>query len=164
MKKISINEFYEIISEPIILKEKEVKTVQHSELPEVDDELSVSLRMRLKSHHSGWVTVFRKGGNEPVRTPGLFLHANNSKLYPRFTGNWEVNAGIEEVGDGLLLNKWYHITYTLSNREKRMDIYINDIWTAFYAIENVQMHKVKFNDAPLHIGWFDGEIGYDYNN
>ncbi|CAG8659361.1 5260_t:CDS:2 [Rhizophagus irregularis] len=159
MKKISINEFYEIISEPIILKEKEVKTVQHSELPEVDDELSVSLRMRLKSHHSGWVTVFRKGGNEPVRTPGLFLHANNSKLYPRFTGNWEVNAGIEEVGDGLLLNKWYHITYTLSNREKRMDIYINDIWTAFYAIENVQMHKVKFNDAPLHIGWFDGEIG-----
>ncbi|PKC65410.1 hypothetical protein RhiirA1_420449, partial [Rhizophagus irregularis] len=34
-----------------------------------------------------------------------------------------------------------------------MDIYINGVWTAFYAIENVQMHKVKFNDAPLHIGW-----------
>ncbi|CAB4406330.1 unnamed protein product [Rhizophagus irregularis] len=163
MKKISINESYEIISEPIMLKEKERKTVQHSELPEVDDELSVSLRMRLKSHHSDWATVFRKGKSEKegfsMRTPGLFLHANHSKLHPRFTGNWEGNAGIDAVGDGLLLNKWYHITYTLSDREKRMDIYINGVWTAFYAIENVQMHKVKFNDAPLHIGWFGGEIG-----
>ncbi|RGB31887.1 hypothetical protein C1646_670573 [Rhizophagus diaphanus] len=162
MKKTSINVSYEVISEPIMLKEKERKTVQHSKLPEVDDELSVSLRMRLKSHHSYWTTVFRKGSDDEVglmRTPGLFLYANNSILHPRFTGNWESNAGIGAVGDGLLFNKWYHITYTLSDREKRMDIYINGVWTAFYAIENVQMHKVKFNDAPLHIGWFDGEIG-----
>ncbi|PKK66127.1 hypothetical protein RhiirC2_754013 [Rhizophagus irregularis] len=41
-----------------------------------------------------------------------------------------------------------------------MDIYINGVWTAFYAIENVQMHKIKFNDKPLDIGWaIDGEIG-----
>ncbi|PKY17470.1 hypothetical protein RhiirB3_404351 [Rhizophagus irregularis] len=134
--------------------------VQHAELPEVDDELSVSLRIKLKSHYSNWATVFRKGGNEPVRTPGLFLHANNSKLHPRFTGNWEKNAGLDVVGDGLLLNKWYHITYTLSDPEKRMDIYINGVWTAFYAIENVQMHKIKFNDKPLDIGCaIDGEIG-----
>ncbi|PKK71269.1 hypothetical protein RhiirC2_778604 [Rhizophagus irregularis] len=57
------------------------------------------------------------GGNERerlVRTPGLFLHANNSYT----------------VGDGLLLNKWYHLTYTLSDSEKRMDIFINGVWTA----------------------------------
>ncbi|CAB4485105.1 unnamed protein product [Rhizophagus irregularis] len=139
MKKFSMNEFYEIISEPIVLNE--LKTVQHAELPEVDDELSVSLRMRLKSHHSGWAGIFQKGieteGNFN-RTPGLFLFANNSRLHPRFTGNWNNNAGIEAVTDGLLLNKWYHITYTLSDR---------------------QMHNVKFNDGPLHIGCFDGEIG-----
>ena len=96
------------------------------------------------------------GGNERerlVRTTGLFLHANNSKLHPHFTGNWNDNVGINTVGDGLLLNKWYHITYTLSDPEKRMDIFINGVWTAFYAIENVQMHRVKFNDKQLDIGW-----------
>uniref|UniRef100_U9U8L7 Concanavalin A-like lectin/glucanase n=1 Tax=Rhizophagus irregularis (strain DAOM 181602 / DAOM 197198 / MUCL 43194) TaxID=747089 RepID=U9U8L7_RHIID len=107
------------------------------------------------------------GGNERerlVRTPGLFLHANNSKLYPRFTGNWNDNVGINTVGDRLLLNKWYHITYTLSDTEKRMDIFINGVWTAFYAIENVQMHRVKFNDKQLDIGWcVDGEIRHDFS-
>ncbi|CAB5378925.1 unnamed protein product [Rhizophagus irregularis] len=68
--------------------------VQHAELPEVDDELSVSLRIKLKSHYSSWATVFRKGGGE---SPGNL---------------------------------------------------------------NVQMHKIKFNDKPLDIGWaIDGEIG-----
>ncbi|UZO12565.1 uncharacterized protein OCT59_004097 [Rhizophagus irregularis] len=156
MKKFFVKEFYEIISEPIKLKEKQCITVQHVELPEVDDELSVTLRIKLKSHYSDWATIFRKGGGNErerlVRTPGLFLHANNSKLYPRFTGNWNDNVGINTVGDRLLLNKWYHITYTLSDTEKRMDIFINGVWTAFYAIENVQMHRVKFNDKQLDIG------------
>src|SRR6266498_3835145 len=98
-----------------------------------------------------------------MRTPGLFLYPNDSRMSPRFTGNWTDNAGINSVGDGLLLDKWYHITYTLSDPEKRMDIYINGVWTAFDSIENVQMHKVKFNDGPLQIGWFDGEIGYDFS-
>ncbi|GBC04130.1 hypothetical protein RclHR1_05520018 [Rhizophagus clarus] len=157
-------------------------TVQHAELPEVNDELSVSLRIKLRSHHSNWSTIFQKGrsvyflkimskltthGNNLgrdengslMRTPGLFLHANNSKLHPRFTGNWNDNAGIYALGDGLLLNKWYHITYTLSDPEKRMDIYIDGVWVAFYAIENVQLHKVNFNDKPLIIGWaIDGKI------
>ncbi|PKB94383.1 hypothetical protein RhiirA5_479228, partial [Rhizophagus irregularis] len=102
------HEFHEIISEPIMLKER--KTVQHAELPEVDNELSVSLRIRLNSHHSGWPVVFRKGASDEeeglnMRTPGLYLHANNSKLHPRFTGNWKGNAGIDAIGDGLLLNK-----------------------------------------------------------
>ncbi|GBC04125.1 hypothetical protein RclHR1_05520013 [Rhizophagus clarus] len=160
MKKFAVNEFYEIISEPITLKER--KTVQHNELPEVDDELSVSLRMRIKKHRTHWSTVFRKGNDvtgKCVRTPGLFLSPNDSKMNFRFTGNWNDNVGIYKVGDGLLANKWYHITYTLSDPEKRMDIYVNGVWTAFYSIQNVQMHKVKFNDEPLYIGWFDGEIG-----
>ncbi|CAB4485110.1 unnamed protein product [Rhizophagus irregularis] len=136
MKKFFVKEFYEIISEPIKLKEKQCITVQHVELPEVDDELSVTLRIKLKSHYSDWATIFRKGGGNErerlVRTPGLFLHANNSKLHPRFTGNWNDN---------------------------RMDIFINGVWTAFYAIENVQMHRVIFNDKQLDIGWcVDGEI------
>ncbi|CAG8659320.1 uncharacterized protein OCT59_004106 [Rhizophagus irregularis] len=164
MKKFFVKEFCEIISEPRMFNCGSGLVVQHAELPEVDDELSVSLRIKLKSHHTGWGTVFRKGGDESQgnfeRTPGLFLDANISKLYPRFTGHWNDNVGLSEIGDGLLLNKWSHITYTLSDPEKRMDIYINGVWIAFYAIENVQMHRVKFNDKQLHIGWYiDGEIG-----
>ncbi|GET51113.1 glycosyltransferase family 39 protein [Rhizophagus irregularis DAOM 181602=DAOM 197198] len=118
-----------IVKSLFSIKEDEEIFLQHVELPEVDDELSVTLRIKLKSHYSDWATIFRKGGGNErerlVRTPGLFLHANNSKLYPRFTGNWNDN---------------------------RMDIFINGVWTAFYAIENVQMHRVKFNDKQLDIG------------
>ncbi|RGB30945.1 hypothetical protein C1646_671295 [Rhizophagus diaphanus] len=86
MKKFFVKEFYEIISEHIELKEKQCIIVQHVELLEVDDELSVTLRIKLN-----WATIFRKGSNERerlVRTPGLFLHANNSKLHHCFTGSW----------------------------------------------------------------------------
>ncbi|RIA93794.1 concanavalin A-like lectin/glucanase domain-containing protein [Glomus cerebriforme] len=164
MKKFAINEFYEIISEPITLKPKDNVVAQHVELPEVDNELSVALRLKLKSHASDWTTVFHKGNDDHTRTPGLWLSPNKSILYPRFSGNWDTNPGINKIGDGLLLNKWYHITYTLSDPEKRLDVYINGEWAGFYSIQDVQMHKVKFNDEPLYIGHrtfrdgFDGEI------
>ncbi|RIA86061.1 hypothetical protein C1645_741123 [Glomus cerebriforme] len=159
MKKFAINEFHEIISEPITLNLKNPIVVQHAELPEVDDELSVTLRLKLKSHASDWSTIFHKGPESLIRTPGLYLKANTSKLHARFTGNWNCNAGIDEIGDGLLLNKWYHLTYTLSDSEKRLDIYINGKWTGFYSILNVQIHKVIFNDGPLSIGrGINGEI------
>ncbi|CAB4406334.1 unnamed protein product [Rhizophagus irregularis] len=97
MKKFFVKEFCEIISEPRMFNCGSGLVVQHAELPEVDDELSVSLRIKLKSHHTGWGTVFRKGGDESQgnfeRTPGLFLDANISKLYPRFTGHWSDNNG-----------------------------------------------------------------------
>ena len=86
-------------------------------------------------------------------------------MHARFTGNWDWNLGIDEVDDGLLLNKWYHLTYTLSDPEKRLDVYINGEWTEFYSIQKVKTQKVLFNDGPLHIGkafsdGFDGEIRY----
>src|SRR5437764_14664723 len=61
MKKVSINEFYEIISDPITLGIKEQFVVQHADLPEVNNEFSVTLRLKLKSHSSDWATVFHKG-------------------------------------------------------------------------------------------------------
>ncbi|GET60479.1 glycosyltransferase family 39 protein [Rhizophagus irregularis DAOM 181602=DAOM 197198] len=54
-------------------------------------------------------------------------------------------GGIYTVGDGLLLNKWYHLTYTLSDSEKRMDIFINGVWTAMRSW--------------ILSGCVDGEIG-----
>ena len=57
MKKFAINEFYEIISEPTTMKPEDQTVVQHAELPEVDDELSVSLRLK---HASDWAIIFIK--------------------------------------------------------------------------------------------------------
>jgi hypothetical protein len=98
------------------------------------------------------------------------LTAKKSSLHPRFTGNWDCNAGIWEFNDGLLLNKWYHIAYTLSDPEKRLDIYLDGEWIGFYCIQMVKLQKVIFNDGPFYIGksanhhhGFNGEIRYELN-
>ncbi|RIA86062.1 concanavalin A-like lectin/glucanase domain-containing protein, partial [Glomus cerebriforme] len=164
MKKVSVYEFYEIISDPINSNEENQIVVQNSDLPEVDDELSISLRLKLKNHTSGWGTIFHKGTEVLIRTPGLWLSPQKSMLHPRFTGNWNRNAGIGEIENGLLLNRWYHLTYTLSDPKKRLDFYINGEWVGLYGIQNVQTQKVIFNDGPLYIGrsfindGFNGEI------
>ena len=88
-------------------------------------------------------------------------------MHAQFTGNWSGSIGLLEVGDALLLNRWYHLTYTLSDSEKRLDFYINGEWAGFYGIQDVQTQKVKFNDDPLYIGrspffsGFNGNIRYD---
>jgi hypothetical protein len=110
--------------------------------------------------------TYNLGTGHPVRTPGIWLSAHESKLHTQFTGNWYNFAGLE-ISDGLLLNKWYHIAYTLSDPEKRLDIYVNGEWVGFYSIKNVKTEKVAFNDGPLHVGrahthiGFNGEIRFD---
>lgn len=92
---------------------------------------------------------------------------NKSALNPRFNGNWNSYAGFGEIGDGLILDKWHHIAYTLSDLEKRLDIYVDGEWIGFYSIPIVKDQRVIFNDGPLHIGYahdyygFIGEIRYN---
>ncbi|GBC05211.1 hypothetical protein RclHR1_00610023 [Rhizophagus clarus] len=126
MMKFSVREWAELISDPITMKEQDQRVFRHADLP---------------------------SGNEHfIRTPILLLTANKSSLHPRFTGNWDSNAGIWDFNDGLLLNEWYHIAYTLSDPEKRLDIYLDGEWIGYYSIQQVKPQKVVFNDAPLHIG------------
>ena len=72
--------------------------------------------------------------------------------------------------DNLLLNQLYHITYTVSDPEKRMDLYIDGKWTAFASVSRVQSQSVIFNNAPLYIGYdtfyngITGQIRYIYIN
>ena len=61
MKNFIVNKFCEIISERISMKPENQTVVQHADLPEVHDELSVALRLKLKSHASDWTNVFQKG-------------------------------------------------------------------------------------------------------
>ncbi|CAG8708057.1 1410_t:CDS:2 [Cetraspora pellucida] len=139
MERLIVREWVEIISNPIAFGIQEQQIISHTDLPVVKDELSLTLRLKLQSHSSSWATIFHKG-------------------------NWDSNAGIMELGDGLSLQRWYHIAYTLSDSEKRLDVYLDGEWLGFYSIQEVKKQRVIFNDGPLHIGkafsWngFNGEI------
>ena len=61
MKKFAINEFYEFVSEPKTLRPEDQIVMQHAELPVVENELSVSLWLKLKSHASDYTIIFHKG-------------------------------------------------------------------------------------------------------
>nr|CAG8480436.1 9182_t:CDS:2 [Entrophospora candida] len=74
-----------------------------------------------------------------IRTPSLWMTSDKTILHARFTGNW--NVGIGETVTQLSLNKWHHISYTLSDSEKRLDIYIDCLWAGYYDIQNVQSAK-----------------------
>ncbi|CAG8680444.1 16087_t:CDS:2 [Rhizophagus irregularis] len=88
MMKFTIKEWAELISGPISMKEQDQRIFKHADLPTVKDKLSITLLLKIHKHFSDWSTVFR---------------------------NWDSNAGIWELDDGLALNKWYHIAYTLSD-------------------------------------------------
>jgi hypothetical protein len=90
-----------------------------------------------------------------------------SAPHPRFSINTNWNAGVDLVNDGLLLNQWYHLAYTLSEPEKRLDFYIDGVWVAFSSITHVLTEQIVFNDSPLFIGTdglyygITGQIRYD---
>lgn len=87
-----------------------------------------------------------------VRTPALWLTPVKSQPHARFSTNINTNAGIDAVGNGLSLNQWYHLAYTLSEPKKRLDFYIDGQWVGFQSIQQVQVETIIFNDKPLYIG------------
>ncbi len=96
------------------------------------------------------------------RTPSLWLTPKASFPHPRFSINDNFNFGIDASGFGLYLNQWYHLAYTLSDSEKRMDFYIDGEWVGILCITSVKTQQVIFNDAPLYIGsdtFYDGITG-----
>ncbi|CAJ0759769.1 3371_t:CDS:2 [Entrophospora sp. SA101] len=171
MRKVVVREFCEIIEDPIPLAASENKIVQHDDLPTVTDELSVTLRLKVKSIGSASflkckLTLFKLnkihaplGTEHYIRTPSLWLCPNKTTMHARFSGNWNRNVGIGETATQLSLNKWHHISYTLSDLEKRLDLYIDCSWVGYYGIQNVQTQNVLFNTGPLHIGLaYDGKL------
>ncbi|CAG8446115.1 8312_t:CDS:2, partial [Ambispora leptoticha] len=99
--------------------------IQHAELPEVTNELSVSLRLNILHRNSVWACIFHKGELNKVRTPTLWLTPKNSAPHAQFSTTDCISAGIDSVGSGLSLNRWYHLVYTLSEPEKQLDFYID---------------------------------------
>ncbi|RHZ58331.1 hypothetical protein Glove_374g60 [Diversispora epigaea] len=141
------------------------KVVQHYELPPVRNELSITLRLKIDSHNSvKYPTIFHKGVTNEIRNPALFLSPSTSAPIPVCSTNTNMNLCLT-VGTGLETNKWYHIGYTLSEPNKRMDFYIDGSWAGSKSIEQVQTQIIMFNQDPLYIGYsfvngdFKGKIG-----
>src|SRR5688572_2448458 len=92
------------------------------------------------------------GGQDLVRTPAVWLTPKVSAPHPRFSTNNNPNVGIDAFGNGLSLNQWYHIGYTLSEPEKRLDFYMDGHLVRFQSVQDVQADHVTFNNGPLYIG------------
>ncbi|GBC05217.1 hypothetical protein RclHR1_00610029 [Rhizophagus clarus] len=161
IQKFSVREWAELISDPISMREQDQRVFEHAELPVVSDKVSVTLQLKIHKHHSHWAVIFHKGTEFLIRTPILQLTPNKSAIHARFSGNWGSDIGLYEPDDGLLLNKWYHIAYTLSDLEKRLDVYLDGEWVGYYGISKVKVQKVIFNDGPLHIGRTGNEKGFN---
>ncbi|CAG8741533.1 7780_t:CDS:2, partial [Acaulospora morrowiae] len=147
---ISKMKYKEIFSDPLDFPANKMH-VNDGELPSVNNELSVTLRLNVQNHDAGWQSIFHKGVDNNTRTPSIWLCPNTSEPTARFSTNDNYNNGLT-IPIGLKLNKWYHIAYTLSEPLKRMDFYLNGKWVGFKSIEFVQTQSVKFNKDQLHIG------------
>ncbi|CAG8840318.1 15798_t:CDS:2, partial [Gigaspora margarita] len=146
--------YRELITKPIIFTPEYNKIISHAELPVVKNELSITLKIYLTSHGSGptWDSVFYKGSMGTSNTPALWLKPDESAPCPRFSFTGNFDAGIDMNDYGFLLNRWYHIAYTLSNPDKRMNFYIDGEWVGSLSITQIQGQSIIFNDGPLYIG------------
>ncbi|KAF0424502.1 concanavalin A-like lectin/glucanase [Gigaspora margarita] len=137
------------------------RVISHSELPVVIDELSITLKIYLASHAESF-QVFCKGKTLASRAPDFYLDGSKQCLAFSITGILDVDIYL--YGYGFLLNRWYHIAYTFSNSDKRMNFYIDGKWVVSYSIQKIQSQSFIFNDEPLYIGkhplWsgFTGQI------
>ncbi|CAG8701490.1 7820_t:CDS:2 [Gigaspora margarita] len=86
---------------------------------------------------------------QQARTPAIWLSPNDSKLYAycSLKNNWNYNVS---AGNNLELNKWYHIAYTLSEPQKRMEFYVNGELIGYTNVKDI-----IFNEFPLKIGHSD---------
>ncbi|CAG8519954.1 7041_t:CDS:2, partial [Cetraspora pellucida] len=147
--------YRELITEPVIFTPDYNQVINHSALPAVKDELSITLNINVLSHGPddlGWHMVFYKGRTEASRTPALWLKPSDSTPCLRLSITDNFTIGIDMDGYGLLLNRWYHIAYTLSDSEKRIYFYIDGKWVGSFSLKNPQIESIIFNDGPLYIG------------
>nr|CAG8657275.1 9738_t:CDS:2 [Entrophospora candida] len=144
-------------SVPITLGAQYPQIFNHNDLPVVADQLSVTLRLKLRNHSSEyWSTIFHKGTGNNTRTPGLWL-TQAGRLYARFSSTSSTDEGTQELAPLLSLNQWYHIAYTISNPEKKLNVYLDGRLISSYKFQQ----NVIFNDGPLNIGRAHIHIGID---
>ncbi|CAG8759997.1 31356_t:CDS:2, partial [Gigaspora margarita] len=137
----NFSDYIEIFSEPTYFPTNK-KTIQHNELPYVTNELSVTFQLNLEKHDPNSITIFIKGENEQhARTPALWLSPDDSKLYTNCSVYNKWNHYIP-AGNNLELNKWYHIAYTLSEPQKRMELYVNGELVGYTDVKDIIFNEL----------------------
>ncbi|CAG8825450.1 26152_t:CDS:2, partial [Gigaspora rosea] len=109
-----------------------------------------TFQLNLEKLGPNQITIFNKGEDkQKSRSPALFLSQKNLKPYPycSLKHDWAYDIS---AGNNLELNIWYHIAYTLSEPQKRMQFYVNGELVAYTDVKNI-----IFNEFPLKIGHFD---------
>lgn len=59
--KFVVREWAELISDPISMGEQDQRIFENANLPAVIDKLSVTLRLKIRSHSTDWATILHKG-------------------------------------------------------------------------------------------------------
>ncbi|CAG8794413.1 28352_t:CDS:2, partial [Racocetra persica] len=157
LKDLNAANCLEILSKPLDFPVDEKIIIQHSELPPVTDEFSVTLRFKLESYDSNWIAIFHKGAKHEIRTPSFWLTPTTAIPHAQLSTNVKNYFGINHHSKMLELNKWYHLGYILSVPLKRFNIYLNCEPTTPISIEN---QFVLFNDDPLKIGHSPGHADF----
>ncbi|CAG8589404.1 5997_t:CDS:2 [Diversispora eburnea] len=165
MTRIIVKEWSELISDPIGLSEQDQRVFDHNVLPSVKDEVSVTLRLNVKSYPKLWGFIFIKGSHEVrQRTPSLSL-TEKCTLYPRYSSNkdWDLGTGppAQTLSEELQLNRWYHIAVTVSDIEKRLDLFVDGIKIESGCIAQVIKEHVEFNEQPFSVGHTGSVPGFN---
>ncbi|CAG8470015.1 concanavalin A-like lectin/glucanase domain-containing protein [Gigaspora rosea] len=143
--------YRELITEPVLFTPEYNRVINHSELPVVIDELSITLKLYIGRHNESY-QIFCKGKTRASRAPELWLNRDNSTPSLGFSITGDSFVWIKLVGYEFQLYRWYHIAYTLSDSEKRIYFYIDGKWIGSYSIIMIQCQSFIFNDEPLYIG------------
>ena len=54
-------DWIELIKDPVSFSSQKQEIFEHKKLPKVKDAVSVTFRIRLKTHSNDWATIFHKG-------------------------------------------------------------------------------------------------------
>ncbi|UZO26800.1 uncharacterized protein OCT59_019013 [Rhizophagus irregularis] len=123
----SQREYRELITEQIIFLPKYYQVFNHTDLPVVKNELSITLKINIIKHeYNGYYhTIFYKGNTSDNQTPSLWLRATEPVPLVRCSTTSNIRTGFE-----------------LDDYEFRIT----------QCLRIIQNEFIIFNDEPLYIG------------
>lgn len=141
-------------------KKDEAITLNRSENERSGLEFSYTFWMHINDwgyKHGSWKHVLHKGNESswPLRGPGVWLHPKNNAM--RVYMNTFKNVSEYCDVDNIPLNKWFHVTVAV--RQRNLDVYINGNLAKRHTLEGIP----KQNYGDLYLNSFRGFGGYMSN-
>ncbi|CAB5373571.1 unnamed protein product [Rhizophagus irregularis] len=130
----SQREYRELITEQIIFLPKYYQVFNHTDLPVVKNELSITLKINIIKHeyNSYYHTIFYKGNTSDNQTPSLWLRATEPVPLVRCSTTSNIRTGFElddyefritQCNDGFfgLISNFRYYNFRLSHEEVLKD-------------------------------------------